>query len=102
MPDDLENYEGLFDFYYDPRYDEEPNYFDTGRMFLDDVIHSMAEEVLGHGLSPEKMKDVKFMLKNEGCLQMNPGDPEFRERLEEILQRVMLARKVASNALRFK
>ena len=99
MPDDIEHYEGMFNFYYDPRYDEEPNYFDSGTLILNETINSIAEEMLGHKLSPIQMRYVKRQLGNEGYLIRNPGDTEFRNKLEEILKRLTMARKVAAKCL---
>jgi hypothetical protein len=99
MPDEIDNYEGMFPFYYDPRYDEEPNYFDSGTMILDENINNLAEEMLGHRLNQEQMRYVKRQLGNDGFLVRNPGDPEFTVKTQEILKRLIQARKVAANAL---
>jgi hypothetical protein len=102
MPDDIENFEGMFPFYYDPRYDEEPNQFDTGMETINGIINAKAEEILGHRLTGEQMRYVKRQLGDLDCLQRNPGDPEFTNKLSEILRQLTMARKVAANACRLK
>jgi hypothetical protein len=89
----------MFPFYYDSRYDEEPNYYDTGRTVLEESINVRAEEMLGHRLSGKEMKYVKRQLSGEGYLQRNPGDPDFTDKLSEILRRLTMARKVAAKCL---
>jgi hypothetical protein len=95
MPSDIKNFEGMFPYYFDPRYDQALNTFEPGSLqHIDETIQSMAEEIIGRKLSPEKLEDVKRELDSKGYFCRNTGDPSFHQKVESLLKKYMTARKV--------
>jgi hypothetical protein len=102
MPDDIKDPEGMFGYYYDNRYDQALNTFEPGSLqHSDETIQSMAEEITGKKLSPEKLKAVREEMEDSGYFRRNVGDPTFRNKVEKILSKHAMVRKVI-NAFRSK
>ena len=95
MPECLNNQEGLFPGYYDPRYDQAPNQFEPGHDSLDNFLQTKSLDIIGTKLSPEKMEDLKDHLTIKGIIHRNIGDPSFHEAVKSFLIRLKMARKVA-------
>jgi hypothetical protein len=94
MPECLNNQEGIFPGRYDPLYDQTINPFEPGSPDFDEYLQSISREILGRLLSPEKLSDLKAELDSKGYLNMNKGDPAFRDAVIKILNKIKLAGKV--------
>jgi len=95
MPECLNNQEGLFPGYYDPRYDQAPNQFQPGNDSLDDALQLKAVKILGTHMSPVRLKALKDYLDTKGLMSRNMGDPSIDKAVEGFLKKLKLARKVA-------
>jgi hypothetical protein len=90
MPCDLKNQEGFQPFYYDPRYEEAKNPFESGGPDINSYLQSIAWE-LGTRLNHEKMYSLKNVLEDKGFFHRNMGDESFRNEVKKIIK---MARRV--------
>jgi len=95
MPECLNDSEGLFPHYYDPRYDQALNPFEPGSLpDVDDYLQSICLEIIGKRLSPEKFGDLKVQLEKKGYLHRNLGDPVIREETLKYLKSLKMAGRI--------
>lgn len=96
MPECLNDGEGLFPGYYDPRYDQTLNPFEPGfDSTFNEFLQSKALEILKMKMSPEKMQDLMDTLKMKGLLNGGIADPAVIETVENYLKKIKMARKIA-------
>jgi hypothetical protein len=96
MPEDLTKQEtSMFPGNYDSLFIKHENQFEPGATDFDGYLQTIAREILGRHISPEKLLDLKNELNSKGYLHMNSGDPAFREAVIKILNKIKLAGKVA-------
>ena len=99
MPGELSDPEQMFPFYYDPRYDQTLNPFEPEAFNMDNYLQSIAFDIAGIKLSPEKLDFLKQKMKDGGLLNTNPGNEMFRSEASKIIKRLVMARKVARKCL---
>ena len=95
MPGELKDQEQSVPFYYDRKYDIYPNPFDPGIYSMNDYIQTIAEEMIGTRLGPEKLEALRIQLDGSGYSSRNWGDPAFQKEVKKQIKRLFLARKVA-------
>jgi len=101
MPGELNDPEQSYPFYYDPKYPRSPDPYHPGVDAVNDVIQGLAEKILGRLLSIKEIIGLKDSIEWTGCLNRNPGDSFFVEKVTDFLKRYSMAKRVLY-AFRFK
>lgn len=99
MPGDLRDPEQYIPYHYDNRYEKTLNPFLPGAPDMNGYLQSIALEIMGIKLSPEKLNVLKDELQNKGYFHRNPGDESFRNEVSQQVKRLVMARKVAYRCL---
>ena len=99
MPGDLSNPEtSAFPTYYDKKYDQAPNQFDSGSPDTRGYIQSIIFENLHRKLDEESLKNVEREAEGKGLFHLNEGDEDFRSGILKIVKNLKMARRVVKNA----
>jgi hypothetical protein len=85
----------MFPFHYDSRYDYGGEPFDTRGTTLESIVRTIA----GRPVNKEDMSRIRGYLSSKQMLEMNPGDEQVQNEIQNALKMLKSARRVVAKWL---